>query len=460
MHVRYDAIVIGAGLSGLAAAARLAQFDKRVVLLERHEVWGGLNSFYTLGGRAYDVGLHALTNFVPKGTKRAPLTKILRQLRIPYEALQLGEQRFSEIVTPRARLRFTNDFEDLVAGVAEEFDGTEADRLRAVGEEIRAFGVGQEDSHSMSGREWLAGRLDEDLIDMLLVPILYYGSAREDDIDLHTFAVLFQSILLEGLSRPNGGVRTLLNVLIKKLKAEGAELRLKAGVARIVTDAGVVRGVVLDDGTELESDRVLSSAGWVETQRLAGNEVAPEEIGRLSFLESISSLDREPKELGIESATAFFSTRDRFAYREPDSLVDVTSGVISAPNNFIADKPLKEGRVRLTVLANYERFAELEGAEYAQAKERVADEAIAHATTIFPDWRPATTFRDVYSPTTVVRYTSRERGAIYGTPKKRFDGETGIAGLSLIGTDQGYLGVVGAMMSGISMANRHALVTS
>ena len=38
------------------------------------------------------------------------------------------------------------------------------------------------------------------------------------------------------------------------------------------------------------------------------------------------------------------------------------------------------------------------------------------------------------------------------------DGETGIPGLHLIGTDQGYLGVVGAMVSGVAMANRHALV--
>lgn len=458
--MRYDAIVIGAGLSGLAAAARLAQFDKQVVLLERHEVWGGLNSFYTLGGRAFDVGLHALTNYVPKGTKRAPLTKILRQLRIPYEALRLGQHRFSEIVTPRARLRFTNEFEDLVAGVAEEFGGEEADRLRRLGEDVRRFSAGGEVAHERSAREWLAGRIDDDLADMLLVPLLYYGSAREDDVDLHTFGVLFQSILLEGLCRPNGGVRTLLNVLVKKLKAEGAEIRLRAGVSRIQVEGGKVRGVVLDDGTELESDRVLSSAGWVETRRLAELPVDDAEIGRLSFLETISCLDREPKDLGIESATAFFSTRDRFAYRQPETDVDVTSGVISAPNNFESDAPLKEGRVRLTVLANHDRFAALDPEAYVAAKERAADESIEHACTLFPDWRPATVYRDVYTPTTVVRFTWREKGAIYGTPHKRFDGSTGVEGLALIGTDQGYLGVVGAMMSGISMANAHALVTS
>ena len=63
----------------------------------------------------------------------------------------------------------------------------------------------------------------------------------------------------------------------------------------------------------------------------------------------------------------------------------------------------------------------------------------------------------MFTPTTVVRYTGREKGAIYGSPKKRMTGETPIAGLALCGTDQGYLGVVGALLSGIAMANRHAL---
>ncbi|MEO0661599.1 MAG: FAD-binding protein, partial [Planctomycetota bacterium] len=33
MSERYDTIVIGAGMSGLAAGIRLAQFDQRVVVL-------------------------------------------------------------------------------------------------------------------------------------------------------------------------------------------------------------------------------------------------------------------------------------------------------------------------------------------------------------------------------------------------------------------------------------------
>ncbi len=46
MPEKYDAIVIGAGLSGLAAGIRIAMFGKKVCLLEKHSIPGGLNSFY------------------------------------------------------------------------------------------------------------------------------------------------------------------------------------------------------------------------------------------------------------------------------------------------------------------------------------------------------------------------------------------------------------------------------
>jgi len=48
-------------------------------------------------------------------------------------------------------------------------------------------------------------------------------------------------------------------------------------------------------------------------------------------------------------------------------------------------------------------------------------------------------------------------GAVYGSPAKRRDGRTGIENLFVIGTDQGLVGIVGTMLSGVLMANQHAL---
>ena len=92
-------VVIGAGMSGLAASIRLAMYDRSVLLLERHLAPGGLNSFYRMGGHAFDVGLHALTNWVPPGAKGTPLGKIFRQLRIERDAFDLCPQLKSARIT-------------------------------------------------------------------------------------------------------------------------------------------------------------------------------------------------------------------------------------------------------------------------------------------------------------------------------------------------------------------------
>ena len=64
---------------------------------------------------------------------------------------------------------------------------------------------------------------------------------------------------------------------------------------------------------------------------------------------------------------------------------------------------------------------------------------------------------DTFTPTTVKRFTFHERGAIYGGPEKVKDGRTHLDNLYLCGTDQGYLGIIGAILSGISMANMHLM---
>ena len=461
--MRYDSIIIGAGPSGLAAAIRLAQHGRRVVVLERHDIWGGLSSFYSIGGRRLDVGLHALTNFVPPGTAGAPLTRILRQLRLSHADLRLAEQGFSEIVFPGLRLTFTNDFAHFEDQVAQAFPA-ERDRFARLTQAIRAYELGNIDRDHASGRALLTEYLDDEgLVEALLLPLCLYGSAREDDIDRGQLVTLFRAIFLEGLARPVGGIRTLLNLLVKRGKTAGAELRTKSGVARIHTLAGAVRGVELDDGTRLEADHVLSCAGYPETMSLCGEAVpptGPEGVGRIAVLESISVLDRAPAALGHGAATSFFSSRPRYRHHRPAGLIDPTAGAIAAPTNFdaAADPASPDaGSLRLTTLANHDAWQALAPDEYAAAKERCADEAIAAAADHFLDWRPHTVFRDVFTPPTIRRFTGRAGGAIYGSPRKHPRGETGIRGLSIIGADQGLLGVVGALYSGILIANRHAV---
>ncbi|HKX45967.1 MAG TPA: NAD(P)-binding protein, partial [Planctomycetota bacterium] len=138
---RYDTLVVGAGLSGLAAGIRVAQAGLRVAVLERHTLWGGLNSFYKLGGRLFDTGLHALTNYAPAGTRGTPLARFLKQLRLRHEDLRLLPQRTSLVACGGHRLRFSNDVGLLEEEVAREFPRS-AGAFAALVRELAALPLG------------------------------------------------------------------------------------------------------------------------------------------------------------------------------------------------------------------------------------------------------------------------------------------------------------------------------
>jgi hypothetical protein len=60
-----------------------------------------------------------------------------------------------------------------------------------------------------------------------------------------------------------------------------------------------------------------------------------------------------------------------------------------------------------------------------------------------------------FTPTTIVRYTGHDNGAVYGAPEKQLSGRTHLENLFVCGTDQGLVGITGSITSGIAMANRH-----
>src|SRR5262245_42030928 len=194
----YDTIIIGAGMSGLAAGIRLAYYEQKVCILERHYTIGGLNSFYRLRGRDYDVGLHAVTNYAPKGEKRGPLAKLLRQLRMGWDDFALAPQIGSTIAFPDLRLDFDNDVRHLEAEIARDFPRQKDNFQRLLGQILDYDDLNQE-VFELSARQILAGTItDPLLVEMLLCPTMWYGNAREGDMDWGQFCILFRSIYLEG----------------------------------------------------------------------------------------------------------------------------------------------------------------------------------------------------------------------------------------------------------------------
>jgi phytoene dehydrogenase-like protein len=456
--VTYDVAIIGAGLSGLAAGIRLAYYDRRVVILERHTTVGGLNSFYRLRGRNHDVGLHAVTNYFADGAKGGALHKILRQLRLRREDFDLSPQRGSAIAFPGVRLRFTNDLADLTAEIAAAFPGA-VDGFRRLVARIADCRLSGWDPSGLSARSVVAEELREPLLaEMLLCPLLFYGSAAPFDMDFHQFVIMFRSVFQEGFGRPFEGIRRILKVLVRKFKQQGGELRLRSGVRALESRGGRVAALVLDSGETIEAANVVSSAGALETLAMCGGpRPTGPRPGRISYVETIFSLDREPSELGFGETVLFFNDSDRFRYRAPEEPVDLHAGIVCSPNNYEYGRPLDEGRLRVTALANPDYWLGLADDEYARNKPQACARLVESALRFVPDFRPAVVDTDIFTPRTIRKYTGHVNGCIYGAADKHSSGRTHLENLYLCGNDQGLVGIVGTMMSGIAVANEYLL---
>ena len=455
----YDTIIIGAGMSGLAAGIRLAHFGQRVCILERHTAIGGLNSFYRQRGRTFDVGLHAMTNYTPKGLRTGPLARLLRQLRLAWDEWALAPQLGSAIVFPGITLRFSNDFGLLESEVRRHFP-RQVDNFRRL--------VANLHDYDQFGR-WRRGPLgprggrrliDEPLlVEMIFCPILFYGGAREHDIDFDQFSILFRSIFLEGLARPLAGIQRMLKMLVRRFKEHGGELRLRAAVAKIVVRrrAGGKGGAGGRLGARGPQRALL---GWLGGDDADVRRRRPDDepaAGRMSFVESISILDLPPRMLGHEKTIVFYNDSERFHYEKPDDLVDLRSGTVCSPNNFAYAEPLREGVMRISALANYERWAALDAGGLRLAKRSGTTGWRRRRCGSCPTSARSVIETDMFTPRTIQRFTGHAAGAVYGSAHKRRDGTTHLKNLFICGNDQGLVGVVGTIISGISIANRHLL---
>ena len=458
MH--YDVVIIGAGMSGLAAGIRLAYYGKRVCIVEKHHRVGGLNSFYNLGGYKFDVGLHAMTNYVPKDVKLAPWPKLLRQLKLKAEDFDLCPQQMSVIKFPEKTLRFNNDFNFFVQEVNDNFP-KQGDNFQKLLKTIFKYDELNLYAKPISACEVVSSIISDPLLsNMIFCPLMFYGNAQENDMEFGQFVIMFKSIFKEGFARPKSGVRQILDVLVKKYKACGGELKLRFTVKNLKCANGRVESILLENGEALTADRILSSAGYVETMRLLTNHDFSKfnfDAGQLSFVEFILVLNKEPAKMGYNTTITFYNNSDKFDYRKPDELVDVSSGVVCCPNNFQYESPLPEGMLRVTNMANFDLWSKLGKEEYKAQKAAWLETTLQEVVKFVPDFRNSIVFTDIFTPKTIHKFTGHINGAVYGTVKKIKTGRTHLDNLFICGTDQGFLGIVGAMLSGISMANLHVL---
>ena len=86
----YDVIVIGGGLSGLSSALMLADKGKDVLMLERHNLPGGLATSFVRGGVEIEATLHEMMSIGDPG-KRLKIGQFLEDMGVNVDWLDVPE---------------------------------------------------------------------------------------------------------------------------------------------------------------------------------------------------------------------------------------------------------------------------------------------------------------------------------------------------------------------------------
>jgi phytoene desaturase len=292
--------VIGAGLGGLATAARLPHAGYRVTVLERHDGPGGRAGLWESAGFRFDTGPSLVLMreyweqlFTDVGRRFEDYVTLIQldpNYRIHYpdgstlevtsrinalldnmEALQPG--------VSQGLLRFLARSGDLYRkGLAfvdrNMHEPSAMFSLRHLG---MLLGTGALGSLRRMVGKFIA---DERLRDALTFQSLYLGLSPYESMAI--YSLLPYTEIAGGLYYPMGGIHQLSLALAQVASELGADLRYGTAVSRIERDRSRATGVTLADGGRLAADLVVSNADLPYTYASLLGEPYPN-IDRMDF---------------------------------------------------------------------------------------------------------------------------------------------------------------------------------
>jgi phytoene desaturase len=274
-----SAIIIGAGIGGIATAAHLARHGVRVTVLEKNHWPGGRCDHFGRDGHDFNTGPTLLImphvyeeEFAALGVS---LRERLHLLRV--------DPTYHLVFDDGSQLALTADLTRMCEQLEAIEPGSFQGFLRYIGEGYRHYNVAME---RLVERDFRAAT---DFFAFNNLPLLfslkplaqhyhhmssYFTEPRLkaaftfQDVYMglspyeapSTFSMMASTELAHGVWYPKGGMYQVVEALMEVARQAGVDFRFHTPVARLVTDGNRASAVELSDGSLLEADVIVANA--------------------------------------------------------------------------------------------------------------------------------------------------------------------------------------------------------
>ena len=501
MNETYDAIVIGAGLGGLAAAASLARARQRVLVLEHHSVPGGYAHEFRRGKYRFEVALHALDGASPGGWGYDALraTGVYDRLRLrrldpfyAYRARGLEITAQADILAYESEL--IGHFPQQAMGIRALFDAAlrvfqqirrlQQDQLagRITDEQIPTLYPDALAAMSQTLAEFVGGYVDDPAVLGAFSALWGYFGLPPTQLSAATFLLAWASYHQYGAYYPEGGSMALSRALEAVIKENQGEVRYGQTVTRIGMANGRAATVETAKGLVAASSAVVANSNAPDTLlKLVGRAHLPADL-TLRLAEMTHSLSCAVVYLGLDRNWALEGWPHHGCYVSAtnDPEADYASALagdwervfVGITNNSVLDTPAPAGGSVMSLFAlapmdyrnqwgtgdNFDGYGR--NPQYLALKDQMEQTLLARAERFLPGLGASIVYKETSTPLTNVRYSLNPNGAIYGfaqtveqTVAGRLSARTPIENLFLAGawTNPGG-GMSAAMLSGVEAA--------
>jgi all-trans-retinol 13,14-reductase len=504
LQEKYNTIIIGTGMGGLATAAILSKEGQKVLVLERHYTPGGFTHVFKRKGYEWDVGIHYIGEVQRENS-------MLKKL---FDYVSDGELKWADMGEVYDRIIIGDKQYDFVKGVKnfkEKMIGYFPEEEQAINTYIDLVFKAVKTSKNYYISKAISpfwnifvGRFlkkpfynysdkttyqvlssltkNEDLIKVLTGQYGDYGlPPKESSFSMHASVARHY---FDGGNFPIGGSSQIVKTIDPVIESAGGTILVSAEVDHVIIENNKAIGVKMKDGKEFLANNTVSSAGIITTYKklLPANSVKKHQLNNqlqkvkpsVAHVSLYIGLEGSPEELQIPK-TNFWVYPEK---GDHDTCVKNYLEDLSQPFPVVymsfpcAKDPDWSNRypgkssIDIITLVPYETFEKWSdtswkkrGDDYEAIKENIAQRLLKELYKQLPQLEGKINCYELSTPLTTQHFVNYQKGEVYGIehgPSRYrqpfLKPRTPIKNFYLTGQDIVTAGVGGALFSGILTA--------